>query len=259
VNTFFINPKQLDVREEIISTDKIEEKDEDFLIAFFSDLCFGYLINLDFAERIVDQINVFQPDVIVFGGNLIDPEYQKELTSDEIDRLSTILGKLDAEYGIYGVMGEYDLEMEEIITQIYEMADIHLLRNENKLFPIGRNDTLNLIGIDPMNKGIPDLASAFNGVNSSSYLFAFSHCPDIYDALSSYDFDYLVCGHSRGGQIYLPVINYFSRDYGCEKYYHGKKIRNGKTLDISNGTGRIGKNGRLLADAEIVLYTIQAK
>ena len=66
----------------------------------------------------------------------------------------------------------------------------------------------------------------------------------------------MLSGHSLGGQIYLPIISLFTRNEGCKKYYTGKITKNGKTLDITNGVGRIHNNARFLADSEIVLYRL---
>ena len=81
-----------------------------------------------------------------------------------------------------------------------------------------------------------------------------SHCPDLFDEIKGHNVDYMCAGHSRNGQVYIPLVNFFYRDAGCQKYYRGKSTRNSTTLDISNGLGQRNYNARLNSDPEIVLY-----
>ena len=98
----------------------------------------------------------------------------------------------------------------------------------------------------------------FSYANANYYTLVTSHCPDIFDSILGYHSDLLLSGHSRGGQIYIPLLSLFGRDYGCKKYYHGKTTKDGATIDVSNGLGMIGDKARFLADAEIVLYTFRS-
>ena len=132
-----------------------------------------------------------------------------------------------------------------------------MLDNQEALIAVDSDSCFRIVGIDALVNGNPDPATAFTSSHSSYYTIAVSHCPDILDTVKNYDADLLLSGHSRGSQVWLPLISFFTREDGCQKYNRGKTTKGGTTLDITNGLGRIAKDARFLADAEIVLYTLK--
>ena len=247
-NAIAINPGQLQIREETIVSPKIDEDTDGLLIAYFSDLYYGEFLKEEELQRVADTIMSFQPDLILFGGDLCTEDGEREY-------LLSCLSDLKATYGKYAVCGELDDERNKTILS---EAGFVLLDNSHNSIDIDRNSFINLIGIADMNQGQPDPATAFAGVDTTRYSIVISHTPDNFSNLESYDFDYMLSGHSLGGQVYLPIISLFSRPEGAKKYFKGKNTVNGKTLDISNGVGRTKKDARLFSDSEIVLYTLRS-
>ncbi|MBR4461623.1 MAG: hypothetical protein IKS51_03485 [Erysipelotrichaceae bacterium] len=247
-NAVKVNTRQLNIREESIYSAKIDEDTDGLLVAYFTDLYFGEFFKESDLQNLIAKIDAFHPDLIMFGGDLA-------VHSAEREYLLSCLSGLDATYGKYAVSGDLDDERNK---DILREAGFVLLENDHNTIDIDRNSCINLIGLNDLVQGNPDPASAFSGVDNTRFTIVFSHCPDIFTQLNSYDFDYLLAGHSLGGQVYLPIIDLFNRPEGAKKYYKGKTTMNGKTLDISNGVGRTGKDARFLADSEIVLYTLHS-
>jgi len=140
---------------------------------------------------------------------------------------------------------------------IYEEAGFKLLNNANYTIYVSKNSCVNLVGIESMVNGNPDIVTSFSGINTDKYTLVVSHCPDIFSQTYTYNYDYFVSGHSLGGRVYIPIISFFMRSEGCEEFYRGKYVRNGYTLDISNGIGFKENKARFLADSEVVLYTLR--
>lgn len=247
-NATRVNTRQIKVRQETIISDKIDQDLDGLLLVYFSDLLYGKYIDSAFLDRTVEMINLFNPDVIVFGGNLLEANIDQEA-------LTAALGRLKASYGKYAVLGDND---GQLVEEILRSTGFDIISNDCRTINIDRNSCINIIGLDHIVNGTPDPVKAFSSVNTSQYSIAVCHCPDILDSIDAYQFDYLLSGHSLGGQIYFPIIDLFGRDEGCKKYYRGKITRHGKTLDITNGLGRTGRDARLFADAEIVMYTFRS-
>ena len=247
-NATTVNTRQLKIREESIYSAKIDDDSDGLLVAYFSDLYFGEFFMENDMQNLIGKLNAFQPDLILFGGDLSVPAADRE-------HLLACLSELDATYGKYAVCGDLDDERNQTILQ---EAGFVLLKNASNTIDIDRNSFINLVGLNDLIQGNPDPASAFAGVDSSRFTLVFSHCPDIFSQLNSYDFDYLLAGHSLGGQVNLPIISLFRRPDGAKKYFRGKTINGNKTLDISNGVGRTKSDARLFADSEIVLYTLHS-
>lgn len=257
INATKINTNQLQIRQEILQSSKIDEDTDGLLIAYFSDLYYGTYLDTKYLDKVFNAIDSFKPDLIIFGGDLIDDKAYSKLSQEEKDYLPNKLNLLSAKYGKYAILGEYDYKQYDLIRSIYGQSGFNILENVNQQINIDKNSYFNIIGISSLIDGSPDISLAFSGVNLDNYSIVLSHCPDIFDELTSYNFDYLLSGHSRGGQINLPIINLFNRPSGAEKFLSGKITKNGKTLDISNGIGRLSTNARLNADAEVVFYTLK--
>ena len=259
VNAVSVNTKQLSLREETLLSGKIDEDTDGLLIAYFSDLDYGRFIDRDFLDKTIEKIALFQPDIILFGGDLFDISVIDGISEEDLDYLASSLNSLKARFGKYAVYGDDDLRVREKADYVYGNSGFKILDNRSQSVSIDRNSSISLIGIAPAVEGGPDPVSSFSGNGSVHYTIVLSHCPDLFDDLREYEYDYFLSGHSRGGQINLPLISLFGRPEGCREYYFGKITRNGKTLDITNGIGRIETDARFLADAEVVFYTLRSQ
>lgn len=253
-NATKVNTRQLIIREETVYSDKIDEDLDGFLIAFFSDVCYGSFINIDDLNRVVETVNAYKPDMIVFTGDLIDVT-ENDLTPEMIDELKAFLSSLDAYYGKFVVRGDHDRDCEAILQEIYSESGFTLLSNEKQIIGPDSDSYLVLTGIDPFVQDKQPYTDLLT--DTVHYSIAAVHYPDTFAELENYSFDLCLAGHSLGGQIYIPIVSMFRRDYGCQQYYRGKIIKNGRILDITNGIGRRKTDARLWADAEVVFYTLR--
>lgn len=256
VNAEFINTKQLTADEKVIVTDKLLNTDE-LLITYFSDLHYGNYIDDEFLNKVINKINDFDSDIIIFGGDLIDQYSYSGISERQKEHLIEGLKSLTANYGKYAVFGEDDIGSDgtlDNIKAILEEADFKIIDGKNILLNVGKNDYINLVGVNSLAYSDELLSKSFESINSNYYTLVVSHYPDMYKMVRDYSFDYMLAGHSHGGQIYFPLISLLNREEGCEEYYRGEID---KTLDISNGVGRTGINARFNADAEINVYRLE--
>ena len=247
-NTTKVNPFQLKIRDEVIVSPKINNKIDGLLIGYFSDVRFNELDNEELFLKAVNALKDFKPDVIIFGGDM----FSISPSESDLEKVRLALSDLKPRYGKYAVLGELDRKYIEQITQLYEDTNIIILDNDNVLIGLDNDSFINLIGLD-LNH---DHQSCFSGINSDYYTLVCGHYPDSFDEISDYPFDYMLAGHSLGIQLNIPLVNLFTRDEGFEIYAHGKTIRNGHTLDITNGVGMKERKARFLSDGEIVFYRL---
>ena len=57
--------------------------------------------------RLVDAINARQPDVVLFGGDLLD-NYARDRDSLDLEELAAQLGRIQAPGGKFAVWGNHD-------------------------------------------------------------------------------------------------------------------------------------------------------
>ncbi len=249
-NAKYVNTKDIIARKETLTSDKIDNNLNNLLICYFTDLHYGTYLDDEDLDNIAEKINEFNPDLIIFGGDLID----NAISGSKQTKLNNFLRSLNSKYGKYAVLGDKDNEYLSQVKTIYNECDFRLLDNAFERIYVN-GSYINIVGI---NCNSPNLTSAYDGQNSIYYTIAISHYPDISDDLTSANTDYILAGHSLGGGVYLPLINLFNRPSGAMNHYKGKSTVNSMTLDISSGLGTTKNDARLLADAEIVIYKLKA-
>lgn len=247
------------IRSEVLKSNKIDPSLDGTSIVYFTDLHFGTYTNINDLNKCVELINKLDPDVIVFGGDLIDSD--TNITQEQKQELISKLKALKASQGKYYIHGNHDLFTVDRCTEITEILSLgdftSLVRNNFKIYN-GTNSYFNIVGLDSLLYGNPDISPAFSDIDSSKYTISFVHCPDYFDKLPLESIDYVIAGHSHGGQIYIPLIDNLYRSKGAEKYFHGKHKKNATVLDISNGVGLTRYNVRFNANAEIVYYKLKS-
>lgn len=241
-NAKVVNVKQLHTRQVTISSNKIDENLDGLIIAYFADLEYGDNVDEDLLDKTINTINDYDPDIIIFGGDLINGS----LNDGQIDYLTTCLASLNARLGKFYVHGVHD--NYELVDSIFENAKFKLINNET-ISIYNKTSHINLVGLSPLT------SDGFN--NDSSYTFVISHSPDTFELVINKQFDYFLAGQSHGGQVYLPIISLFNRETGCESNFKGKTTKNNKTLDITNGIGTSKTKARLFANSEIVIYKLK--
>ena len=259
-NAIIVNPHNINIREETIVSYKLDESFDDFIIAFFSDLHYGNYTGKNELDNLVSTINNSGVDVCIFGGDLIDLYSTRGISAQDKTYLIDKLKEIEAPYGKFAVLGNHDIDQESTkneVSQILIDGGFKIITNTNVRVYNSHKSYFNLIGIDSMFLGKPNPSSAYDKIKENDFNFVVTHAPDIVEELYLVKSDYVVAGHSHGGQIFLPFINYLYRPIGCREYFKGKYIVNNVVLDITNGVGTTKYDARLFADSEIVLYKLK--
>lgn len=256
-NAVYVNPKQLQVRLEKIESDKIPSSFDGFTLGFFSDLHYEKGHEAQF-DRLIEAFKEADLDVLLFGGDFIE-QYREDILDDEkCFEVSQKLNSIPAPFGKYAVLGNHDFKDEltqEKVIKILEDGGFKVLTNEMTKIYNQENDFIQLVAIETMKRGNPDVLKSFENVDDQMFTLTLTHTPDLFDHFKARS-DYALAGHSHGGQVYIPFISKFIVPEGAKEYYHGKYVSDGSILDITNGVGTTKKDIRLNADAEIVIYRL---
>ena len=192
----------------------------------------------DRAQRIAEQVNKLQPDIVVFTGDSVDKAEQ----IDGYDRFLSLLDRQTAKYAILGnweYIARVDLER---LTQIYAAYNCRLLVNESILYQQGNRNLL-ITGIDDL-VGKPNLAKSLQNINPNPNHLLLAHSPAYIDLfstdelriLSEYKPQYMLSGHTHGGQLsffgFAPILPPRSG-----KYVSGWYQSNAISLYVSRGLG----------------------
>ncbi len=258
VDMFLINTKVVTANTQTLTSSKLDSSFDDFTIVFFSDTHYGTSIGLDELSQMVDLINSFDADLVLFGGDLFDDLLNYNFSEDEEASFIAELARIEANYGKFYVLGNHDLgttDVYETVVSYMDQANFELLNNASTRIYIG-DQYINLVGIDSSLLGSPDVDSAYSDVDSEYFTISICHTPDTFDDVPFTDI--MFAGHGHGGQIYLPFLNNFYRPIGAVTYFRGTYYSDDKMLHVSNGVGTTLFNARLFADSEILVYKLKA-
>lgn len=198
---------RLDIHEKTLRLDRLPPELDGLKIAHLSDIHLTGKFAPEFCSFIVDRTNEWRPDVTVITGDIIEK-------AACIDWAPDTLGRLQAEDGVYFVLGNHDKRMaaSDVARLRQVLTGAGLVDMGAKSLEISlRGQKVLLAGNElpwfPAAE-VPPLQSGLGGETSTSSAFRIllSHSPDQIGWARSRGFDLMLAGHTHGGQIRLPLI-----------------------------------------------------
>lgn len=208
-------------------------------ITQLSDMHVGTLMGRERIEKMVEEANALESDIIVITGDILDRDirYMPDL-------LETIK-ELKAPMGVYLCLGNhdkiYDVDRWE---QEIRGAELNLLLNQSTIINTG-GTPIKLMGIDftysdSENFGFIQEADEYSSApNALRILLA--HHPHAFDAAAAMGIPVTLAGHTHGGQLVLkdPWGNeIFNPGNRLFRYVKGiYRSSRGRTLFVHAGSG----------------------
>ena len=206
-----------------LNSDRLPESFDGYRIVQISDLHLGTWGNdTRFLSELVTTINNLKPDLIVFTGDLVNQK------ADELKPFANLLSKLEAEDGIYSILGNHDYgdyvdwpskeakeKNLEILKKYQKDAGWKMLNNEHDFIirnKGGRRDSIAIIGVE--NWGEPpfgkygDIKAAYPAENGKSikdknFKILLTHNPEhwVREIRKITNIDLSLSGHTHAMQV----------------------------------------------------------
>lgn len=256
----FIETSLFETKEYKISNVNLANDFSGLKIIHISDIHYGRITTTKMIKKIIKEVNLIKPDIIVITGDLIDKD--ATLTEKDISFLKDSLAKLESKYGKYSIYGNHDITYSrEKIEEIYKHSNFKLLVNDYDIIYGKKNEALFIGGLDSLLEGeqnIEKTMSYFNDHEDILYKILLVHEPDSTDnILEKYpNTNLILAGHSHNGQVRLPLIGAIYTPSGSKKYYDNYYKINETDLYISSGIGVSRINFRLFNKPSINFYRI---
>ena len=220
-------------------------------IVHVTDLHYG-MTNEKKLKKLVKEINLTKPDIVLFTGDLVDKntKYNKEIDNILIENLKNI----NAYYGKYYVNGDEDLLYKTFDT-IMSNSNFISLDDTYEVIYNEKNETIFLSGISPDKSLTNEIKENIN-LNTYNYKILLTHYPDSVTSVLKYNFDLIASGHSLNGQVRLPFIGSVYTKENSRKYYNSYYKIDNTNLYISSGIGNSTINIRLNNPPSFNLYRI---
>jgi len=251
----YIGTKGIILKEYVIKNKNLTDEYYGLKIVHITDIHYGRITHEKELNNLVEKVNKTKPDIIVFTGDLIDKDYK--ITSEESDKISTILSKMNASVGKYAVNGEHDNINNWNL--IIGNADFKLLNNQYETIYLNDSKYILLSGVDVNNIDLTKSEEIINSNNKPIYSILLLHKPDYIKNINTKNYNLILAGHSHNGQIRLPFIGPVSLPKGSKKYYNPHYSIGDTELYISGGIGCSSYNFRLLNKPSFNLYRLVNK
>jgi len=245
-------------KERTLYSDELPTGYDGIKVVHFSDVHYNRAIKLDKVNDIVEEINLINPDIVVFTGDLVDKDVDLT-TSDYID-LTGSLSKINAKYGKYAILGNHDYKHKDKVIQVFNDSNFKYLENDYDVIYNQNSEKIYIGGIGNVSYNLDNVNKTMEFLDDNSddsYKIILVHEPDISDNIvDNYDVSLILGGHSHNGQVRLPVVGAIYTPNGSKNYYDEYYDLNGTPLYISSGIGVSMINFRLFNRPSINFYRI---
>lgn len=265
----FIGTTGLKIKEYKITNEKLPSSFYGLKIVHISDLHYGRTVNTKQLDKVVKEINLLKPDVIVLTGDLLDQE--ESLTDQDILDLTKLLSKLNTTIGKFAIAGEDDFDSDAWSTIIKESNFVNL-NDTYELIYFQDQEPILIAGLSTNLKGTKNakdkilpindyIASIQNNedIHIPHYKILLMHEPDYVDQITPDNFDLILAGHSHNGQIRFPFLGAIIKPVGAKTYYDEYYQLNQTDFYISSGLGTSEFDFRLWNRPSINFYRLTNK
>lgn len=252
----FIEPNLLITKKLVIKTQKPIKPCR---VVFFTDTHFGKYYDVAHAKKLVEKINATKPDIVIFGGDLID-NYARDRDNMDWQYLKAELQKIDVKIGKYAVWGNHDYGggAKRIYEDFITSCGFKLLNNESVEL---ENYGIKLFGYDDYLMGWSD--PSLYKIESDLFNIIIAHEPIVSQFIESKSDNFLLSGHTHGGQVTIPFITHKFLPEGSGQFtqglYTAKEIHTDVSLKMytSSGIGMTRYPLRFLNIPEIIQIDFQ--
>lgn len=227
-----------------------------FRVVFASDVHLGAGIGAGRLGQFLEKIRSLDPDLVIFGGDLLDRGAEIPLE----EGCAGLLRDLDVPYGVYAVYGnhEYYAEDGDLVAEFYRKAGITVLRDSSVVI----GGVILVSGNDDASGHSPDQDFPDPGdIPSDRTVFrlGISHRPDRLDGYSRCGYDLALCGHTHNGQFFPGnlILRLERKHSGNGRYSYGLyALPEGGYGFVSCGLGLWGPHFRTFSQSEIIVADI---
>ena len=255
----------IDVTKSDVSLPGLPQAFDGFRVAQVSDIHMDEFTEPFFVRQVVRRVNDLNPDAVFLTGDFVTCEIApRRFAIGAGWQCAGILNQLTCRQR-YAVLGNHDVMIgADAVSEALTANAITVLRNS--YLPLERSGgRIWLAGLGDPVQGMPDpevtIPAAIRKIPQEPIVLL-CHAPDYVDHLltlpSGQAVSLMLCGHTHGGQIRLPLIGPLVLPKLGQKYVEGWFRFGQLQLHVNRGIGSVGVPFRLNCPPEISLITLHS-
>ncbi len=206
LNTIRVSNYQITIPKKKSNIDKLR-------IVFVADIHIEKSTRLRFIRQFVKKVNALEPDLMLFGGDIVEGDNENE-TTPEIEK---IFREIQSKYGSYGVVGNHEFYGGQEYSDFFRKAGITMLYDTvlnigNSFYLGGRYDQH-----FRNRKSIEEIMETFTADLPVIFL---DHRPTQLQEVGQTAVDVQFSGHTHNGQLFpinFIIRNMYDLSWGYEK------------------------------------------
>lgn len=254
---FFISKNNIKTNEIKLVSNTITDDYNGIKVVHISDLYYKKELKEKYLEKIVNEINLLKPDILVITGDILNKDIN--YNEDDIKKLTNYIDSIKTTLGKYIIKGDNDSsELWDVLVKessLTDMNDNYKLIFSNTTIPILISG-INSRSSDEFKSKIDKLNEDINSLEiKPCYSILLIHEPDYIIDSNLSNYNLILAGHSLGG-VKIPIIGRIYNDIGSKNYNYGKYEIDNSILYVSNGLSSPKLKYRLSNEPSINFYRI---
>ena len=214
-------------------------------IAFAADFHLKEGTNINFVKRFAKEIALIKPDLMVFGGDIVEGDREDE----NMTVFEKLFREINTKYGVYAVLGNHEYYGGLDKGSFFDKAGMTVLCDTIVVI----DSSFNLGGrYDSHFRTRKNIEDFMKSVTDSLPMILIDHRPTEIDAVSKTAVDVQLSGHTHNGQLF-PVNLITGRVYELSWGY--RKIANTHFF-VTSGIQLWGPPVRTTGKSEIMVIDI---
>ncbi|HNX92264.1 MAG TPA: metallophosphoesterase [Syntrophomonas sp.] len=222
---------------------------ESLHMVMVSDIHLGNIVGRDRLSRLIDRVNLMEPEIVLLAGDIIDGD----IRPFEEQKMGEIIRSIDAPLGVYAVPGNHEYlggQYRQLLTALKDCG-VTVLRDQYLLL-----DDFYLLGRDDkISRQRKPLQEVMKEMDYDYPIILMDHNPIDIEESCLNRVDLQLSGHTHKGQFWplnLFTKRIFAQDWGYLRKENTQII-------VSDGYGTWGPPIRIGNQPEIVDITIEFK
>jgi predicted MPP superfamily phosphohydrolase len=246
INAHYPNVKEIEltVKRKDSSRDKLK-------VVLATDVHLGVMLGQRHVRKLVKQINAQKPDLVLFGGDLVDHNPNPVMKFD----MGTYFDKINAPLGVFATTGNHEfMGNPDVTIKYFSQHGVKFIRDSI----VTIDGIVQIIGRDDKDKTQitgkerKDIKEILQINNQNLPLLLVDHQPVEYEIARENGIDLMMSGHTHKGQLW-PLS--FITNLVYENHY-GLMQKGSSLFYTSSGYGTWGPPVRTGNRPELVVFNI---
>ncbi|HWS01171.1 MAG TPA: metallophosphoesterase [Prolixibacteraceae bacterium] len=211
-----INFRTIRISEYHVDIPRKSAKADHLKIAFVADFHLKHWTDIHFVERFAKEIELIRPDLIVYGGDIVEGGREDE----NLHQFEKILKGINSRYGAFGVLGNHESLSRQNKGQFFDLAGITVLSDTFVVI----DDSFTLAGrYDNRYNRRKTIGELMKPINDTLPVILIDHRPTELDEVSRTAVDLQMSGHTHNGQLFplnLIIGRMYQLSWGYKKIDH---------------------------------------